>query len=59
MLIMGFPDLLHAWELEKVLYSFLITKHGARMSEKIHNNTDSYKSCIENDAPPQYRKVLL
>ncbi|KAJ4185769.1 hypothetical protein NW767_003163 [Fusarium falciforme] len=47
--------ILLAWDLEKVFYSFLMTKDGARMRQKIRDATNSY---IENDAPPQYRQVL-
>lgn len=47
--------ILLAWELEKVFYSFLMTKDGARMRQRIRDTTYSY---IENDAPPEYREVL-
>lgn len=47
--------ILLAWDLEKVFYSFLMTKDGARMRQKIRDATNSY---IENDSPPQYRQVL-
>ncbi|KAM0554931.1 hypothetical protein ACHAPJ_006667 [Fusarium lateritium] len=44
-----------AWELEKVFYSFLMTRDGARMRQKIRDTTYSY---IENDAPVEYQDVL-
>ncbi|KAM0241432.1 hypothetical protein ACHAP5_007629 [Fusarium lateritium] len=44
-----------AWELEKVFYSFLMTRNGARMRQAIRDTTNSY---IENDAPTRCREIL-
>lgn len=44
-----------AWDLEKVFYSFLMTRDGARMRQKIRDTTYNY---INNDAPAKYREVL-
>lgn len=44
-----------SWDLEKVFYSFLMTKDGARMRQNIRDTTYSY---INNDAPVEYREIL-
>lgn len=44
-----------AWDLEKTFYSFLMTKDGARMRQKIRDTTYSY---INTDAPVEYREIL-
>ncbi|KAH6618430.1 putative dimethylaniline monooxygenase [Boeremia exigua] len=45
-----------AWQLESVFYSFYMDQNGLRMRNKIREATKQY---IENDAPKQYRKVLM
>src|SRR5690606_29986601 len=44
-----------AWDLDRVYYSFLMTKDGAKKRQKIRDSTNAY---IDNDAPPQYRDIL-
>lgn len=45
-----------AWQLDSVFYSFLMTPSGARMRQKIRDDTTKF---IMDDAPAQYRDILM
>lgn len=48
-------QLLLAWELDRVFFSFRMNAKGGGMRQKIQDATFAY---IETDAPPQYREIL-